>query len=59
MSERIQLLLVDDEEEFVNYLTKRLEGHEVEVHAYTNPVEALEKTEGQTYDVGLIDLHYA
>jgi DNA-binding NtrC family response regulator len=56
MSERVQVLLVDDEAEFVNYMTKRLERHDLEVHAYTNPVEALEKTEGQTYDVGLLDL---
>jgi DNA-binding NtrC family response regulator len=56
MAERIQLLFVDDEEEFVNYMTKRLERQELEVHAYTNPVEALEKTEGQAYDVGLLDL---
>ena len=56
MDEKIQLLLVDDEEEFVNYMTKRLERHEIEVHGYTNPVEALEKTEGQSHDVGLLDL---
>ena len=56
MGEKIQLLFVDDEEEFVNYMTKRLSRHEFEVHAYTNPVEALQKTEGQSYDVGLLDL---
>ena len=56
MSEKIRLLFVDDEEEFVNYMTKRLERHDLEVHAYTNPVEALEKTQGQRYDVGLLDL---
>ena len=37
MSEKIQLLFVDDEEEFVNYMTKRLQRHDFEVHAYTNP----------------------
>ncbi len=56
MTEKIRLLFVDDEEEFVNYMTKRLRRHEFEIHAYTNPVEALEKTEGQRYDVGLLDL---
>jgi DNA-binding NtrC family response regulator len=56
MSEKIQILFVDDEEEFVNYMKKRLERHEFQVHAYTNPVEALEKSKGQTYDVGLLDL---
>ena len=56
MGEKIRLLFVDDEEEFVNYMTKRLTRHEFEVHAYTNPVQALEKTQGQSYDVGLLDL---
>jgi DNA-binding NtrC family response regulator len=56
MSQKIQILFVDDEEEFVNYMTKRLERHDLQVHAYTNPVEALEKSEGRDYDVGLLDL---
>ena len=56
MGEKIQLLFVDDEEEFVNYMAKRLKRHDFEVHAYTNPVQALEKTKGQSYDVGLLDL---
>jgi len=56
MGEKVQILLVDDEEEFVNYMKKRLERHEFEVHAYTNPVEALQRTEGKSYDVGLLDL---
>lgn len=56
MGEQIQLLFVDDEEEFVTYMTKRLKRHELEVHAYTNPVEALKKTQGQSFDVGLLDL---
>jgi len=56
MGEKIQLLLVDDEEEFVHYMAKRLERHDVEVHAYTHPVEALEKTTGRSFDVALLDL---
>ena len=56
MSEKIRLLFVDDEDEFVKYMTKRLTRHEIEVHAYTNPVQALEETAGQSYDVGLLDL---
>ena len=31
MGEKIQLLFVDDEEDFVNYMTKRLERHDFEV----------------------------
>jgi DNA-binding NtrC family response regulator len=56
MSERIRLLFVDDEKDFVEYMTKRLERHDLEVHAYTSPTEALKGTEGQTHDVGLLDL---
>ncbi len=56
MGEKIQLLFVDDEEEFVNYMGKRLKRHEFDVHAYTNPIQALEKTQGRSFDVGLLDL---
>jgi DNA-binding NtrC family response regulator len=56
MSRKIKILFVDDEEEFVDYMTKRLERHDLEVHPYTNPIEALEKTKGTKYDVGLLDL---
>jgi DNA-binding NtrC family response regulator len=56
MANKIRLLFVDDEEEFVNYMTKRLTRQDIEVHAFTNPVEALDKTKGQTFDVGLLDL---
>ena len=56
MGEKIQLLLVDDEEEFVNYMSRRLTRHDFEVHAYTHPVEALEKTQGCSFDVALLDL---
>jgi DNA-binding NtrC family response regulator len=56
MSEKIQLLFVDDEVDFVKYMTRRLEPHDFEIHAYTNPVEALRETEGRTFDVGLLDL---
>lgn len=56
MSDRIQVLFVDDEVEFVTYMKKRLERHELDVHAFTNPVEALGATEGHSYDIGLLDL---
>ena len=56
MSEKIRLLFVDDENDFVKYMTKRLAPHEIEVHAYTNPVQALEQTAGHRFDVGLLDL---
>ena len=37
-------------------MTKRLRRHEIEVHAYTDPVQALERTVGQNYDGGRLDL---
>jgi two-component system NtrC family response regulator len=56
MADKIRLLFVDDEEEFVNYMSKHLMRHDLDVRAFTNPVQALEETEGQTFDVGLLDL---
>jgi DNA-binding NtrC family response regulator len=56
MAEKIQLLIVDDEGDFVTYMTKRLKLHDFEVHAYTDPLEALEQTKGNRYDVGILDL---
>jgi DNA-binding NtrC family response regulator len=47
---------VDDEKEFAGYMTKRLKRNEIDVHTYTNPVEALRRAEGQRYDVALLDL---
>ncbi len=56
MSQKIQLLFVDDEQDFVKYVTKRLALHDFEIHAYTNPVQALRDTEERQFDVGLLDL---
>lgn len=56
MTDKIRLLIVDDEEEFVDYMTKRLKRHDFDVDPFTNPVEALSKTKGHRYDVGILDL---
>jgi DNA-binding NtrC family response regulator len=56
VADKIRLLFVDDEEEFVNYVTRRLEEHNLEVRAFNNPVLALKETRGQAFDVGLLDL---
>jgi DNA-binding NtrC family response regulator len=56
MGEKIQLFFVDDEQDFVKFVTKRLEPHGFEIHAYTNPVQALRETQGGRFDVGLLDL---
>ncbi|MDY7033168.1 MAG: response regulator [Thermodesulfobacteriota bacterium] len=56
MARMLELLFVDDEEDFVNYMTKRLERHDFKVYAYTNPFQAFQETEGKSFDVGLLDL---
>jgi DNA-binding NtrC family response regulator len=56
MNRRIRLLFVDDEADFVEYMTKRLEHQDLDVVAYLDPIEALEKTAGQSFDVALLDL---
>ena len=56
MNRPIRLLFVDDEADFVKYMTKRLELQDLEVVAYVDPIEALEKTVGQSFDVALLDL---
>jgi DNA-binding NtrC family response regulator len=59
MERKIRLLFVDDERDFVEYLTRRLEGREFEVTSFTNPVLALEETEKRRFDVALLDLKMA
>jgi len=56
MTDKIRLMFVDDEEDFVDYMTRHLEESNLEVHAFQNPVQALKKTSGETFDVGLLDL---
>ena len=56
MANPIRLLVVDDEEQFVHYMSKRLKRHDFEVHAFTNPVKALEQSKGSRYDVAILDL---
>ena len=56
MSDKIRVLFVDDEEDFLKYMAKRLNMRDLEVSAFTDAVEALETTEGQTFDVALLDL---
>ncbi len=56
MSDRIRLLFVDDETDFVEYMTKRLTQYIFDVTAFTDPVRALEDTRDRTFDVALLDL---
>jgi DNA-binding NtrC family response regulator len=52
----IRLLFVDDEEDFVEYMSARLRRHHLDVAGFTSAREALNQTEGRTFDVGLLDL---
>jgi DNA-binding NtrC family response regulator len=56
VTEKIRLMFVDDEGDFVDYMTRHLEGSNLEVRAFNNPIRALKDTGGQTFDVGLLDL---
>ena len=56
MTDKIRLLFVDDEKDFVDYMTRHLDGNNLKVHAYENPIQALKESGGQSFDVGLLDL---
>ena len=56
MSQKVRLLFVDDEQEFLNYMTKRLRKRDIEVAAFGSAPQALAETEGQVFDVALLDL---
>ena len=56
MDDRIRVLFVDDEPDFLNYTTKRLRLRDFAVTAYLSPTAALTATEGQQFDVALLDL---
>jgi DNA-binding NtrC family response regulator len=54
MSEKV--LLVDDEQEFVETLAERMKTRGMDVAISTSPSEALEKVENQSYDAIVVDL---
>ncbi len=56
MAGDIRLLFVDDEQDFVDFMVLRLRKQGFDVSAFTDPLKALEETEGKTFDVGLLDL---
>jgi DNA-binding NtrC family response regulator len=57
MSEsKIRVLLVDDEQELIEYMVKRLSHKGFEVKGATSGAEALEAAENQTFDVAVLDL---
>ncbi|MBI4700615.1 MAG: response regulator [Deltaproteobacteria bacterium] len=56
MDDRIRLLLVDDEEHFLQSLTARLRLRGFEVTALTNGAEALAAARREEHDLALVDL---
>ncbi len=51
-----RVLLVDDEEQFLEVLAERLETRGLKVNAVTSGEEALEQVEGQNFDAIVVDL---
>jgi DNA-binding NtrC family response regulator len=56
MTDRIRVLFVDDETDFLDYMTKRLTSRDLDVSAYSDPVQAWEAAQEQRFDVALLDL---
>ena len=55
-SHPVRLLLVDDEKDFVNILSKRLNRRNIDVVKAYSGVEAIRVLRGQEFDVALLDL---
>ncbi len=51
-----KVLLVDDEEEFVQALSERMQNRGVQVDAVTNGVAAIEQSKSKSYDAVILDL---
>jgi len=54
--DRIKLLLVDDEEGYVNVLTNRLRKRSIDVTKAFSGREAIKAVRGQDFDVAILDL---
>jgi DNA-binding NtrC family response regulator len=55
-SDPVRLLLVDDEKDFVNILTKRIERRNIDVTKAFSGAEAIQALRGQEFDVAVLDL---
>jgi len=54
MSEKV--LIIDDEEEFVEVLAERMTARGMDVTSFTSPGRALEQVEQTSFDVVVLDL---
>jgi DNA-binding NtrC family response regulator len=53
---KADVLLVDDEEQFLKVLSKRMEGRGLKVDTSVSGEEALEKVKGKEFDAIILDL---
>jgi DNA-binding NtrC family response regulator len=56
MSDKIKLLIVDDEEKFLEALSKRLEARDFHVTKATNGKGAIQAAREKKFDIALLDL---
>jgi CheY-like chemotaxis protein len=53
---KADILLVDDEEQFLKVLSKRLEGRGMKVDTSTSGEDALNRVHGKEFDAIILDL---
>lgn len=51
-----KVLLIDDEQDFMDVLADRMRDRGMQVSTTTSPIEALEKVEDENYDAIILDL---
>ncbi|MBD3257326.1 response regulator [candidate division GN15 bacterium] len=56
MSDKIKLLIVDDEEEFLESIAKRLEMRDFDVRTATRGAQAVDIARKEKFDLALLDL---
>ena len=55
-SDHVRLLLIDDEKDFVNILSKRIKRRNIDVKKAFSGTEAIQALRGQEFDVAVLDL---
>ena len=55
-TDHVRLLLIDDEKDFVNILSKRLKRRNMDVKKAFSGTEAIQTLRGQAFDVAVLDL---
>lgn len=51
-----QVLLIDDEQDFMDVLAERMRDRGMQVSTTTSPVEALDRAEAESFDAVVLDL---